>query len=264
MLGGRLLSAIVILVSSFIDMERSILYASQHHDLRATNKRSLATSIPIEIPSRGRSPSSLYASPKTNSCTLSRSPELIFEMSPVEVEPATQLSSLRPLSVSVSRWNDEVFSLAGKLSDCMGDDRSPSPQLEPRIRHSQTSARSTLDLPVSVGKFVAPERSVKPDLVQPKSSPVIRTSAVHKVAGFHPETPTSDFQSNTHLKSIPTPPPRTPLTPSNTNLGTALPWLLPGTQDGEDDELYMSQSPTFFDFKKFLLGRLEKRSSRTP
>ncbi|KAJ8080862.1 hypothetical protein AAF712_006843 [Marasmius tenuissimus] len=243
-------------------MERSILYASQ--DLIGTTKRSLATSIPIEIPSRGRSPSSLYASPKSISRTLSRSPELIFEMSPVGVEPASQLSSFRPLSVSVSRWNDEVFSLAGKLSECMGDDRPPSPQLEPRIRQSQTSAQSTLDLPVSVGKLVGPEGSVKPDLIQAKTSPVIRTSAVHKVAGFHPEIPTSDFQSNSHLNSIPTPPPRTPLTPSNSNLGTALPWLLPGTQDGEDDELYLSQSPTFFDFKKFLLGRLDKRSSRTP
>ena len=249
-------------------MERSILYAPHLYDRRATSKGSPATTIPIEIPSRGRSPSSLYTSRKSVSRTFSRSPELLFEMSPVELEPASQRSPFRPLSVSVSRWDDnvETFPFTRKLSGCISNNRtpSPSPRCEPEMRLSQPSVQSALELAASSGRPVVPEGSVKSELIRAKTPPVIRTSAVHKVSGFHPETPSSEFKSTIHLKSSPAPPPRTPLTPSNANLGIALPWLLPGTQDGEDDDLYMSQSPTFFDFKKFLLGRLEKHSSRTP
>ncbi|KAL0576217.1 hypothetical protein V5O48_005753 [Marasmius crinis-equi] len=248
-------------------MEHTARYPLQTYE-RPKSRQSSTTSAPIEIPSRGRFTSAngpLVNLPRT----IVHSPELLFEMSPVEPESGIQSSPFRSLSVSISRWNDEeLFSVPRKLSDTFTDRASsPQPELYVKPRHVQAPlSPKVVSSATEVGVDSDQMKTAQPPpvLTRATTPPIIRTSAVHKICGFQPDFPSSDFQSNVHHTSIPKHSPKPPLTPSNSSLSISLPWLLPGTKEGEDEDHYMSQSPTVFDFKKILLRRLEKRSSNTP
>ncbi|KAK7056618.1 hypothetical protein VNI00_002335 [Paramarasmius palmivorus] len=104
----------------------------------------------------------------------------------------------------------------------------------------------------------------------PATPPVIRTSAVHKIYGFHPDpknlpkTPEFGHESAPQkrisaLTTTGSASPRPTLSPASGS-PVALPWLLPGSKD--DDEDYLSCSSQSFDFKKFLIYRLDKGRMR--
>ncbi|KAF9267602.1 hypothetical protein L218DRAFT_1074328 [Marasmius fiardii PR-910] len=232
------------------------------------NRRSPMTTAPIEIPSRGRSTSPACAPYPSASQTIPHSPDLLFEMSPVEVETEVRSSSFRSFAISVSRWNrDQFFSFPPKPTGTTVH-HTFLPQHEaqhskqaissPKCSNSHSSSkdqRTNSESP-RVGK------SSTALIVTP---PIIRTAAVHKISGFQPERSGEDLCSNVSRTLTGETTSRLPLAPSDSSLTTNLPWLLPGTKDGDDDDhYYLSQSPAFFDFKKFLLCRLEKSRPSAP
>ncbi|KAG7088635.1 hypothetical protein E1B28_012607 [Marasmius oreades] len=220
------------------------------------------SSAPIEIPSRGRSmsPSQVPYLPA------SHSPELLFEMSPVDIEQEVQFSSVRPVTISVSRWNrDRLFSFPKKLPGTLVNHAS-SPRPDPQQWSSQAASdpRSSNSRPSCKDQHAYSQKSESRSTLT-TTPPIIRTVAVHKIAGFQPERSAADLQSNSPRIPIVQDNPRPLLAPSDTSLSVTLPWLLPGTKDGDDDDYYyLSQSPAFFDFKKFLLCRLENSRLATP
>lgn len=217
-------------------------------------------SAPIEIPSRGRPLSPSQVPYRSALRATPYSPDLIFEMSPVEVETEAQSSSFRSLTISISRrWNrDQLFSFHRKLSGpLVHQSSSPQPESQqeskqatysPRYSHTSSNDQHTNSGDAGAENF-APVMTVTP--------PIIRAVAVHRIAGFQPEK-SVDPQSGTCRSSIVENASLPPLAPSDSSLTTTLPWLLPGTKDTDDDDHYhLSQSPAF-DFKKYLLCRSEK------
>ncbi|KAI3610975.1 hypothetical protein WG66_013719 [Moniliophthora roreri] len=246
------------------------------YSTRHTSASSSRSSIgPIEIPlsakARRCSPHAPHAcSPTTPS------PDLLFEMSPLDSQNS-QSSSPSCRSFHSTHWRDNELDSFIIPPQARVPSRPSSPQTH-RINISSSSLsesfasshakharfRNSVNNTHNIG-LATP--SAITDSVPPTTPPIIKTTAIHKICGFNPDPETlpktpecHDFVPQKRISALTMSNSSRPTLSPASGSPVVLPWLLPGSRD--DDEDYLSCASQSFDFKKFLLYRLDKGRMR--
>ncbi|KAJ7600467.1 hypothetical protein C8J56DRAFT_910332 [Mycena floridula] len=204
-------------------------------------------SMPIEIPERSRAKrSSLRSSPITRRA---RSPEMIFEMSPIATENPRSHEYLYPIGLSSSQSFSTCHSTEQK--PLMYSFPVPSPPHDPSPLTPSNTIQEPRLKPWPHRRLSLPSRDEEDHLTSPK-----KTAATHKITGFTPivESHSEPCTPRPVRAGRLSPPPM----PSSFS---SSPWILPGSRDAwEDSDGTEGSSPSAFEFDKYIVRRIEKEN----
>jgi len=211
-------------------------------------------STPIEIPKRRGS----LVSPLISPVDQPRSPDLIFDMSPISPSP---FNHTIPLSTS-NKMNNHgpfIYNVPVYIPRHSNTGTCFSTSSRQRVMPSSTAA------PISaVHRKVCQTKATHAENVndghdsssQSERNASKETQLTTKITGFIPsiehQLPMADHISKPVGRL--SPPPRRSSYSSS-------PWILPGTGNIEDDIAYSHIEPSVFDFKRDLLRRIENRDA---
>jgi len=214
-------------------------------------------STPIEIPRRGRP----FVSPLVSPIDEPKSPDLIFDMSPISpISPPFNHSI--PLSTS-NNLNDHtpfIYSVPVYIPRCRANTEMRSRQ---RVMPTLTAA------PISaIHRNVWRTQTTHPEDVNDnydshngsahsERKELPRAQSTTKITGFIPMVESQPSMAD-HYPSKPvgrlSPPPRRASYSSS-------PWILPSNDNVEDDIAYSQMDPSLLEFKRHLLRRIENTDS---
>jgi len=211
-------------------------------------------STPIEIPRRGRP----FVSPLVSPIDQPKSPDLIFDMSPISpISPPFNRSI--PLSTS-NNLNDHtpfVYSVPVYIPRC---------RTKTEIRSRQRVMPSLTAAPISaIHRNVWRTQATHPEgenvnhngTTHSERKDLSRTQSTMKITGFIPIVE--------HQPSIPDDYPSKPVErlspPPRRASYSSSPWILPSNDNVEDDIAYSQKDPSLLEFKRHLLRRIENRDS---
>jgi len=219
-------------------------------------------STPIEIPKRPRP----FVSPLISPVDQPKSPDLIFEMSPVSSVSSSPFNHTIPLSTS-NKMNSHapfIYSVPVYIPPC----HTNAGTRVSTMRSRQQAIPSSTAVPSSaVASNVWRTRSTSAENInndldshdensQSDGNGLARAHSTTRIIGFKPiiehQPPMTDRPSKPIGRL--SPPPRRASHSSS-------PWILPGNDNIEEDIAYSQVDPGIFEFKRHLLRRIENRDA---
>ncbi|KAF8798853.1 hypothetical protein BYT27DRAFT_6880806 [Phlegmacium glaucopus] len=215
-------------------------------------------STPIEIPKRRRP----IVSPLISPLDQPKSPDLIFDMSPISPISPSPFNHTIPLSTSnkMSNHGPFIYNVPVYIPSCHSNTATRfSTSSRQRVMPSSTAA------PISAAHRNAWRTQTthaenvndsEDSNSQSERDDLSQTPLTTKITGFIPsveqQPPIVDYPSKPVGRL--SPPPRQESYSSS-------PWILPGTGNVEDDIAYSQIDPSVFEFKRHLLRRIENRDA---
>ena len=214
-------------------------------------------STPIEIPRRGRP----FVSPLVSPIDQPKSPDLIFDMSPIS--SSSPFNHSIPLSTS-NNLNDHtpfVYSPPVYIPRCRTNSEIRSRQrVMPSLTAAPVSAahRNIWRTQTTHAEVFNDNYDSHNGTPQSEREDLPRAQSTTKITGFIPIVEHQPSMAD-HYPSKPvgrlSPPPRRASYSSS-------PWILPSKKDNvEDDIAYSQMDPNQLEFKRHLLRRIENRDS---
>jgi len=214
-------------------------------------------STPIEIPRRGRS----FMSPLVSPIEQPKSPDLIFDMSPISpISPSFNHSV--PLSTSNSLNGHTPFVYSPPVYN-------PPCRANTEIHSRERFMSSSTAVPVSAvpgnvwrtqtthAEGVNDDYDSHNGTPQFETKDLLRTQSTTKITGFIPIVEHQPSMADHPSKPVGrlSPPPRRASYSSS-------PWILPSKDSVDDDIAYSQMDPILLEFKRHLMRRIENRDSR--
>jgi len=209
-------------------------------------------STPIEIPKRRRP----FVSPLISPVDQPRSPDLIFDMSPISPSP---FNHTIPLSTSNKTNNPFIYSVPEYIPPCRTNTGTCLSTTRSRQRFMPSSSAGPISA-VHKNTRRTPTTHTENDSREnhDRKSQFERNGLMQtqKITGFMPI-----IEHQPSMADHPSKPVRR-LSPSPRRaFYFSSPWILPGNENVEDDIAYSQIDPNVFEFKRHLLRRIENREA---